>query len=196
MAEFQDSADSGLAYTDNISIVWREVDREPDPQHLAMVNASNEGFLRDLKLLGDGGQPRELTEASADFSQELHRLDLKLNLVLDLVSTLIYRDADLPEPGPVRVAADGLSWRGDVPAPGTLVYVELYIQRGLPKPLCCYGEVVSTAAEYEDGLARLSFLGLTGGARAWLEKLIFRHHRREVASRRGKQRSPREDGLD
>ncbi len=195
MVDFQDSAPAGLAYTDNISIVWREVDREPDQQHLAMVNASNETFLRDLKLLGDGGQPRELTEASADFSQELHRLDLKLNLVLDLVSTLIYRDADIPEPCPVRVAADGLSWRGHVPAPGSIVYVELYIQRGLPKPLCCYGEVVSTLAEYEDGVARLEFVGLTGGTRTWLEKLIFRHHRKEVAFRRSAHRSPGESGL-
>ncbi|MEM1187732.1 MAG: PilZ domain-containing protein [Pseudomonadota bacterium] len=196
MNDLTDSASSGLAYTDTISIVWREVDQEPDPQHLAMVNASNEGFLRDLKLLGDGGQPRELTEASADFSQELNRLDLKLNLVLDLVSTLIYRDADIPDPCPVRVAADGLSWRGEVPAPESLVYLELYIQRGLPKPLCCYGKVISTPAEYEEGVARLSFVGMTGGARAWLEKLIFRHHRREVAYRRNAHRPPGEGDPD
>jgi hypothetical protein len=174
----------GLAYTDNISIAWREVSHELDKHHLAMVNASNEAFLRDVNVMGDSTSPKDASEGVGAVAHEIARLDLKLNLVLDLVSTLIYHELDIPQTCPVRVAADEVSWRGDVPGPGKTVFLELYIQRGLPKPLCCYGKVVSTPEEHATGLARVRFVGLTGTARSWLEKLIFRHHRREIAFRR------------
>ena len=180
----EDGQADGLAYTDNISITWREVSHELDQHHLAMVNASNEAFLRDVKVIGDTASPKEPPEAVGVLAQEINRLDLKLNLVLDLVSTLIYHELEIPETCPVRVSSGGLAWRGNVPGPGKTVFLELYIQRGLPKPLCCYGKVVSSAEEHATGLARVRFVGLTGTARSWLEKLIFRHHRREVAYQR------------
>jgi len=183
MTEANDQG-GGLAYTDNISIAWREVGHELDGHHLAMVNASNEAFLRDVNVIGDSSIPRDPSEGVGAIAQEITRLDLKLNLVLELVSTLIYHELDIPETCPVRVAADAVSWRGDVPGPGTTVFLQLYIQRGLPKPLCCYGRVVSTPEEHATGLARVRFVGLTGTARSWLEKLIFRHHRREIAYQR------------
>lgn len=182
MSESQSSG--GLAYSDNISIAWRNVDHQPEPTHLAMVNASNEEFLRAVSVIGDAGGQKEPQESSSGVAAELARLDLKLNLLMDLVSTLIYSQLDIPDTSPVRVSAAGVAWRGKVPEPGATVYLQLYIQRGLPKPLCCYGKVVSTAEEFAAGKARVRFVGLTGAAQSWLEKLIFRHHRREVAFQR------------
>ena len=174
----------GLAYSDNISIAWRRVDHEPEQTHLAMVNASNEEFLRAVSVIGDAGGQKEPQDAGGAVSSELARLDLKVNLLLDLVSTLIYHQLDIPDTSPVRVSAAGVAWRGEVPEPGSTVYLQLYIQRGLPKPLCCYGKVVSSPEDFAAGKAKVRFVGLTGAAQSWLEKLIFRHHRREVAFRR------------
>lgn len=193
------SADaSSLSYTDNFSITWRAVDHDLDDRHLAQVNASNEAFLRDLSIVShgggldsagmDGGGLREAPELPEALGRELQRLDLKLNLVLDLVSSLVYRQAEIPPVSPVRLSASGLRWSGDVPAPGQTVFLELYLQRGLPKPLCCYAEVVSGPQEYEAAEARVRFIGLCGATRDWLEKLIFRQHRREVAFRRSADR--------
>ncbi len=175
---------NGLVYSDNIAVAWKPVDYAPDATHLAMVNASNESFLRAVSAIGDGVPGKDGGETPAAMSQEFARLDLKLNLVLDLVSSLIYHELDIPPVSAVKVSATGVSWQGDVPAPGARVFLQLYIQRGLPKPLCCYGEVISTAEEYQAGEARVRFVGLEGAAGVWLEKLIFRHHRREVAFRR------------
>lgn len=174
----------GLVYSDNIAVAWKPVDYEPDATHLAMVNASNESFLRAVSAIGDGVPAKEGADTPAGINAETARLDLKLNLLLDLVSSLVYHELEIPPVGAVQVSATEVSWRGDVPAPGARVFLQLYIQRGLPKPLCCYGEVISTAAEYEAGEARVRFVGLAGAAKVWLEKLIFRHHRREVAFRR------------
>lgn len=183
--------EGGLAYSDNISIAWRPVTHALDQTHLARVNASNEEFLRAVSVIGDaGGQHQsEPPESMGVAGQELARLDLKVNLLLDLVGTLIYHSLDIPDTSPVRVSSTGVAWRGDVPAPGTTVYLELYIQRGLPKPLCCYGEVASTREDYAAGRAQVRFKGLSGAALSWLEKLIFRHHRREVAYQRSAARS-------
>jgi len=174
----------GLAYSDNIAVGWRRVTHDLDQTHLANVNASNEEFLRAVSVVGDAGGNRELPESAGVVAQEVARLDLKLNLVLDLVATLIYSQLDIPTTTAVRLSADEVTWQGDVPPPGERVYLELYIQRGLPKPLCCYGEVISGDEDYAAGTARVRFIGLAGSARSWLEKLIFRHHRREVAFRR------------
>ncbi len=176
----------GLAYTDNISVSWRPVHHELDQTHLAMVNASNEAFLRDVNVISDTSAQKDAPDTA--ISQELLRLDLKLNLVLDLVSTLIYHELDIPQTSAVRLSSDTVAWSrasaDEVPEPGSTVYLELYIQRGLPKPLCCYGEVITDPEAFAQGRAEVRFSGLTGAARAWLEKLIFRHHRREVAYRR------------
>jgi hypothetical protein len=182
----QNESEGGLSYSDNISIAWRAVGHELDQTHLARVNASNEEFLRAVSVIGDAGgqKQKENLEATGVVGQEIARLDLKVNLLLDLVGTLIYHQLDIPDTSPVRVSPAGVAWKGDVPEPGKTVYLELYIQRGLPKPLCCYGQVVSKPEEFEAGKARVRFVGLTGAAHSWLEKLIFRHHRREIAFRR------------
>ena len=175
----------GLTYSDNISLSWKPADHELDQTHLAMVSASNEAFLRAVAILGDGWPGKEIPDAGSSLGAEVARLDLKLNLLLDLVGTLVYRELDIPEARAVRVSSNGVAWHGEhVPAPGQQVFLELFIQRGLPKPLCCYGEVVSSPEDYAAGLARARFIGLSGSAHDWLDKLIFRHHRREVAYRR------------
>lgn len=175
----------GLVYRDNIAIAWSPAPEELDTTHLAMVNASNEEFLRAVSVIGDVGGLKELPDGSGMAAQELQRLDLKLNLVLDLVSTLIYHQLDIPDPDDVAVSASGVNWAGDVlPASNAMVYLRLYIQRGLPKPLCCYGRVVSGDKAHSSGRCEVEFVGLSGAAKSWLEKLIFRHHRREVAYRR------------
>ncbi|MFK7828958.1 MAG: PilZ domain-containing protein [Congregibacter sp.] len=178
---------SELAYSDNMAIAWKAVGHDLDKTHLAMVNASNEEFLRAVSVIGDAGRQKEPVESGGLLAQEVHRLDMKLNLVLDLVATLIYHQLDIPQTKPVRVSARGVEWFGDVPPTGSTVYLQLYIQRGLPKPLCCYGTVVSSADEVAQGHSSVDFVGLSGAARSWLEKLIFRHHRREVAYQRSSQ---------
>jgi len=185
MAE-QRRDEEGLVYSDNISVSWRPVAHELDQHHLAMVSASNESFLRAVSVIADGVTAKDAGEGGAGLNPDIARLDLKLNLLLDLVGSLVYHELDIPAVSPVRLTAESVHWQGTVPMPGTRILLQLYVQRGLPKPLCCYGEVVSGPADFAAGEATAQFVGLSGAARAWLEKLIFRHHRREVAYHRSR----------
>ncbi len=188
MTEGEAAAQGGLHYTDNISIAWKSVDFEPDDTHLAMVNESNESFLRAVSAIGEFST--EFNDDDAGMSQEIIRLDLKVNLLLDLVSQLIYQQLDLPTVSRVTLSSNEIEWACEnIPKPGQIVFMEVYVQRGTPKPLCFYGHVVSDMEEYHAGRARVQYIGLTGAAQSWLEKLIFRHHRRAVAFQKSRHQS-------
>jgi len=175
----------GLTFTDNISIDWKLVDYQPDDSRLALVNESNEAFLRAVSALA--AFSTDVSDDEIGLSQEVARLDLKVNLLLDLVSQLIYQQLDIPEKSEVTISSKDIRWYGsNVPAPGAIVFVQVYIQHGTPKPLCFYGKVQSSEDQYRSGSALVSYLGLSGSAQSWLDKLIFRHHRRAIAFRKSK----------
>jgi hypothetical protein len=170
----------GLSFSDNISIDWQSVEDQPDEAKLALVNESNESFLRAVSALGTFSS--EGAEDDVSLSAEIARLDLKVNLLLDLVSQLIYKQLDIPARTQVAISSNDIEWSAPrVPAPEATVFVQVYIQHGTPKPLCFYGKVVSGASQYAEDRAVVEYLGLSGSAQSWLDKLIFRHHRRAIA---------------
>lgn len=188
MSDNLETPDGGLTFTDNISIDWTAVDCAPDDARLALVNESNESFLRAVSALG--AFSTETSEDEVGLSQEITRLDLKVNLLLDLVSQLIYKQLEIPERSQVTISSSEIEWHSaNVPNPGATVFVKVYIQHGTPKPLCFYGEVVSSEQQYQSGDAVVRYLGLSGSAQSWLDKLIFRHHRRAVAFEKSKHSS-------
>lgn len=170
----------GLAYSDNISVDWQAVDNAPDSNHIAMVNESNELFLRTVAAIGEFPKEKS-SDLSAEMHQEIARIDSKLNLLLDLVGQLIYQAGQVPETAPARITSTHIEWQGEqLPQAGSHVFIKAYIQRGTPKPLCFYGTVESSGGN----TARVVYSGLSETVQAWLEKLIFRHHRRTVAQQK------------
>ncbi|MEZ5569422.1 MAG: PilZ domain-containing protein [Halioglobus sp.] len=183
MTNDDESDPGGLAFTDDISIAWRPVEQVPDEARLAIVNESNESFLRAVSVIG--AFPGEFSEEEMASSQEVARLDLKINLLLDLVSQLIYQQSNVPARRTVTISTSEISWRDDTPpALGDTVFMQVYIQHGTPKPLSVYGRVVAVQDDNPHSSNRVRYLGLSPSAQSWLDKLIFRHHRREVAFRR------------
>lgn len=174
---------SGLSFSDNCSVDWRRVDHALADDHLAAVNESNEIFLRSVAALGT--LAGEHNEEEGAISAEIERLDRKINLVLDLVSQLVYQQLEIPDKCHVTISATDLAWQEpDPPGPGETLFVRAYIQHGTPKPLCFYGEVTSTDEDERAGMCRVRYLGLSPSVESWLDKLIFRRHRREVAFKR------------
>ncbi|PLW68290.1 PilZ domain-containing protein [Pseudohalioglobus lutimaris] len=172
--------EDGLVFSDNISVKWQAAVKSPDAELLSLVNESNQAFLRAVAAVS--APPGELAEENAAIVQEIGRLDLKINLLLELVGQLVYAQLEIPARTRATISSDGIEWHSnELPEPGQTVFMQVYIQHGTPKPLCFYGEVVSEQAEHATGKARVRYLGLSEQTRGWLEKLIFRHHRRQVA---------------
>ncbi len=181
-----DPFDSCLDYTDEMALHWSLSPVEPCATDLDQFNKANESLLKVTNLLGDHVVE---SEEFAELMPELARLDQKLNLILELQSLLLRQSLSMPETRLVRLSARGMDiplLEGEfMPADHQIVAIDAFIQHELPKPLKLIGEVVdcNTLGEGERRFT-VCFLGLSPGVEDWLEKFVFRHHRRIVARQR------------
>lgn len=175
---------TGLVYEDQLPLHWQVIATSLDAAHWQPLHEANEDLLRSLSTLEE--HPQDIAEEHPAVAHELRRLDFKLNLLLDMVGLLVERDLSLPERVPLRLAARGLEWSTrQPPALGSLVQMELYISSKLPRPLVLLGRIQANSAA-TDGMSRVVavFEDLSELEADWLEKIIFVHHRRQVAHAR------------
>jgi len=167
-----------LVFDGQLPVVFRPIASIPSPGSLSVCNERNEHTLRSSLL---PNEPIDV-EDNDEITQHLRRQEAKLDLLLDLVSTLLARQSNNPESTEVRLSADGIQWQdGDLAfAVDDCVEVEVHMTPGVPQPLKFYGKVIAAEA----GECRADFFGVSQPVVDLLEKLIFRHHRRAVAQRR------------
>ena len=176
----------GLYYESNISLVCQLVDSLPGDNEQVKINEDNSRFLKALAALNEGAP--EAGEELPQTAAELQRLDLKLNLLLEMVGQLLASQRTLPAPTKVSLGHMGIEWVAqDCPPPGAQVCIEVYLSNELPSPLTFHG--VAVLADAEGGSASASkrvqvrFVGLNAALQDDLEKFIFRRHRRSIAQR-------------
>jgi len=184
--ENKDSFFQGLYYESHISLVWQLVDSLPAANELVSINENNSRFLKALAAMNEGAP--EAGEEIPQTAAELQRLDLKLNLLLEIVGQLLASQRTLPAPTQVRLGHAAIEWvTEDCPPPGAQISVDVYLRSELPSPLKFHG--VAVLADPEDGAAsgskrvQVRFVGLSSALQDDLEKFIFRRHRRSIAQR-------------
>ena len=184
--ENNDSFFQGLYYESNIPLVWRAVDGRPTDDELVRVNEDNSRFLKALAALSESAP--EAGEELPQTAAELQRLDLKLNLLLEIVGELLASQRTLPVPTKVKLGHTGIEWlTEDYPPSGTQVCIDVYLRSELPSPLKFYG--LAVMADSDNGPAsggkrvQVRFVGLNAALQDELEKFIFRRHRRSIAQR-------------
>lgn len=172
------SMQDGLVFEARLPLQWWSIDGLPDEQTLASHDEANEIFLKTLSALDERTDNTEEGRAQhADFA----RLDLKINILMELVGQLVASQLDLPTPRTVKLGAHTLQWRLDeVLAQGSLWRLDLYLKPSLPRPLVLFGNIRQEAQE----ACVLTYQGMGPAVRDAIERLIFRHHRRLVALRR------------
>ena len=184
--ENNDSFFQGLYYESNISLVWQVVDGLPADNELVNINEDNSRFLKALAALSEGAP--EAGEELPQTAAELQRLDLKLNLLLEIVGELLANQRTLPAPTKVKLGHMGIEWLTEnCPPSGAHVCIEVYLRSELPSPLKFHGVAVLTDAEAGSASTsrrvQVRFAGLNPALQDDLEKFIFRRHRRSIAQR-------------
>lgn len=175
----------GLVFEELMPIAW-VAGPLPQGAALARLNADNQQLLGAEGSLEEVRAGEALKDESPALLHELQRLEYKLNVLLRLVAELAVRAAELPEAQRVRLASRGLEWFGArAPARGATGLAHLYVNPGLPQPLRLPCVVASERQQSGERVAQLAFNGLSEPVVTLLEKLIFRHHRRQVAGARG-----------
>lgn len=170
----------GLVYQGSIALRWQPAEAVPDAQEDARLAESNEHTLRVLLTLDDHGP--EAGDETMELSQNLARLEFKLNLTLDMVGELLSYYHDTPAPVSVHLGAEGLAWKAGQALPVQQQgYVEVYLNARYPRPVILAARV-QEVKKLPDGFEITALFGNIGAAvRELLQKIIFRHHRRSIA---------------
>jgi hypothetical protein len=166
---------------DLIGLEWAVCTSPPEARQAARANQRNESVLRALAMLEEHDETRTDDGERA----ELQRLEGKLDLVLELLAELVRERRPGAAPLPVRFSAEGLCWRTEAPLPpGTLLVTEWLMQPAWPVALRMQVRVIGQEPVADGFLTGARLEGLSDSVGDWLDKLVFRRHRRTVAQSR------------
>ncbi len=172
----------GLSYEDRLPVIWRP-GAEPDNAQILRLGTATQRALHAIEAIEH--HPQDPRDDEHPMAAEVQRLESKVDLVMELAGRLLLRDLDLPPPSPVVIHTGGIEWHagGGAPAPGTFGEVEVYLHPQMPLALHLPARALESAGDRSAGWVRLAFVGSAPSLEESLEKLVFRHHRREVAAR-------------
>ncbi len=154
-----------------------------DPAALSDVMADNHVLLRALLAMDEAAGAAETEHARDSGIQSLER---RVDLLLLMASAALRGMGKVPPPFPCILTAHTLRWASpEALGVGQHFWTRVYLRQRVVMPLVLPGVVVEEHALQAHGYCRtLEFRGLEPAVQRGLERLIFRHHRRDVARQR------------
>jgi len=181
-----------LAYQDFLPVAWRRLAQPLDLPAIAHLADRNVRLLQVCAVIEEQGAVEKKDEKSPH-SADLMRLEVKMNLLLDLMGQLLAASQPRPPSTLVRFNALGAVWRSSSPPkPAEQGLLDIYLHESLPHPLTLIANVTQVGA---DGLVKVTFTPPGEASADLIEKLAFRRHRRQVAGVRQPRRSTSETGI-
>ncbi len=181
-----------LAYEDLLPVAFKPLPRQFDTAAASIIADRNVRLLQVCTAIEEQGAVERKDEASPH-SADLMRLEVKVNLLLDLMGQLLAAQVPRPRPALVRFNAQGATWKTlDPPGVGTQGLLEIWLRDSLPQPLTLIVNVTQAAA---DGLVKATLTPPGEAVADLIEKLAFRRHRRHIAGVRQPRRAGSETGV-
>jgi hypothetical protein len=171
-----------LAYQDIVPLAWRPLSAPLTPEQQGVIADRNLRLLQACTALEEHGQV-EKPDENSPHSADILRLDMKMNLLLDLVGRILIANQPRPKAAHVRFNALGAVFKlPDTPLqPGNEGIVEIQLKDFLVEPLRLIGRVANVSPE---GQVKVKFIHPGEAIANLIEKLAFRRHRRQVADQR------------
>lgn len=111
----------------------------------------------------------------------MERLEAKLDLALNLIMQLARQQAELPATHPVILRAKAVEWTdAAAPEPAQLILVSLHLSPILPQALLIPATVAAVEHLESGPRVRANFTHLNQEMEEWLERTLFRYHRRSI----------------
>lgn len=171
-------SDTGIALKVHAATGWREL-KEFDANQIAEWMRANVVTLRALAALETVGHDGDHHEA-AGHDNPMAKLEAKVDLVLYLLGELLKSSRPLPAAVDVTLHAQSINWTsGTPPTPHARGIVTLYLSPKLPWPLILPAQIVNVEGQQ----VRAQLLHLSEDAQEWLDRTLFRYHRRELQTR-------------
>lgn len=170
-----------LACHGTMPLEWEPLAAAPDAFRLGGMEEGNLLLLQAC-VATEEHPVREKNEEMTPLASELARLDFKLNLVVQLLGSLV-ANRSAATPTAVRFNATGASWqlKGAVPpARGAKGIVKIQLRGSLPQTLNLFAEI-SAIGERE---VSAKFLQMSEPVAELIQRLCFLQHRKQVAGAR------------
>ncbi|HTQ36799.1 MAG TPA: PilZ domain-containing protein [Steroidobacteraceae bacterium] len=175
-----------LAYEDLLPMAFKPLARPLDAAAAGALADRNMRLLQVCAAIEEHGAVERKDEASPH-SADLLRLEVKVNLLLDLMGQVLAAQVPRPAPAMLRFNAQGAQWKTlDPPRVGAQGMLEVWLRDCLPQPLGLIANIASVAA---DGMVKATLTPPGEAVADLIEKLAFRRHRRHVAGVRQPRRS-------
>lgn len=176
-----------LAFQDVLPLAWKVVPNASERDTAAGLMERNARILQAREAMDQLG-PTEKPDENSPNAADLMRLELKVNLLLDLVGQILASSRPRPTAVPVRFNAQGVVWKsaGPLPEAGSQGIAEIYLHDCLAEPLRLPGRVTSVTP---DGHVKVRFVPVGETVADLMEKLSFRRHRRQIAGNRSPRRA-------
>jgi hypothetical protein len=171
----QASTELGLTFKAQLPLRWRVI------EDIENYNAPNNSrFLNILPVLEE---PESHSQEHKAPNAELARLETKLDLVLEMLGEVFQQRKPLPRQIPFQISANGMTWLDEAEPPEKDSYIELqvYLSPQLFVPLALSAQVSLVEDMGNVYRVQAKFLPMEESLQEWLEKYIFRQHRRRVA---------------
>ena len=180
MNELGNSENQGLIYEGLLPFRWQPMDSNTSPLDLAKFDANNDEVLRFIDVLDE--LPNESSVEHSNINQELAKIEVKFDLLLNLVTQLLSVYFPLPSPVHVKLTPSGLQWIStEAINPGEYGQIEIYMSSRCPRALVFPARIELNEKDGAEYRISAQFSEMSGSIRERLERLIFRHHRRGVA---------------
>lgn len=175
---------SGVSFQAEMPLGWEAVSL-PAGNVLHEWMHANVALLHALSTM-ETQAPEYENESGSDVDRRLDRVEAKLDLMLNLLSRVLARSAPQPAACTVTLSASRIEWISSANAPvaGQNVVISLFINPRLPQPLLLPARVLTASATTGGTRVGAEFSHLSEEAQEWLERTVFRYHRRFIQSRR------------
>jgi Atypical PilZ domain, cyclic di-GMP receptor len=174
-----------LAFQDVLPVTWCPMTTSPERGLTGSFDERNLRLLQAWDAMEEHVPVEKQKPEDAAYAAEILRLDLKINLLLDLVGRLLASNNPRPVASPIRFNSLGALWQapgnGTLPEAGEQGIAEIYLRDCLAEPLRLAGRVTNVTP---DRHIKVKFLPMGEAVSDLLEKLAFRRHRRQIAGAR------------
>lgn len=169
---------SGVTCEARWPLNWQAVS-ELAPAAIARDMQINAALLQALAML-----EASHTASEENTQQPWARLEAKVDLALALLGKLLQAYAQVPDPVPVTLAANGIEWLS-AHDPGTAqgILVSLWLSPSLPQPIVLPARIANVGKEGLHWRIHAEFQHISVETREWLERTVFRYHRRAIQAK-------------
>lgn len=170
----------GIEYHAHLPLSWQ--DGQPTPQQITDWMSDNGRALHAIEALEGPSHERDLEHSTGvDFIAA--RLEAKMDVVLQWVGKLLIAQHPLPPVTDIILGSQDITWK----CPFELHteqfgIITLYLAPTLPMPLILPVQIMA----YSTDQARARLLHFTTEVQDALNRTLFRHHRRALQARSGR----------